>query len=153
MKKYTHITFNGAGQIVAFVMPPDKPEPYHHVEGQIPYIALLEDYEHKVKAAIKDGVVFKKCEIFTRTENVYLVNDVPMLIEKGKHYPVPDGYEVKIEKVYEKGVSTRPSVIGKYAILVPKQEYEFYCGDETDGDIRCKKQCKDCTGVKEKPKQ
>jgi hypothetical protein len=106
--KPTHITLN-QGQIIAFEMP-EKPEGY-----STDY--LLSKYAKLVEAAIKDGVAFKPDD-----NNVYAVMEYTLesAIEQGKHYPVPEEYEVKIEKKYV-DLGSRERLM-EYTVLVPKQE-------------------------------
>ena len=124
--KPTHIVLTDKG--IACIVAPEKPEPsYLHITSSLyintqwyketgGYKDPMTWYNEKLEAAMKQVVLFKDQLEISWTLGI------PM--EKGKLYPVPDGYEIKIkngEPCVDLDCHVPQDHIHQYAILVPKQ--------------------------------
>ncbi len=93
------------------------------------YLIDLKNYHDALEAAKKQKVKFKNFKVIKNlhVNTIIVVDGYEMAIEKGKLYPVPDGYEIKIEQPCKDGCESSSYCLDTcaksgYAVLVPKQE-------------------------------
>lgn len=125
------ITLTKEGNLIAFEAPEKPKERSDYSEK---YKLIAEQYVKDLQAAIDNGVEFnpESATLF----KIKTLNEIGQRLEQGKHYPMPDGYEIKKEQNCPNVCDCRDEITGyikcksEYAILVPKQEPVKGAGDD-----------------------